>query len=121
MSFLRQESYPQDSGQNGSRFYGLDALCARASAGLMRSILKPVNPRKSDMMGAVMLKMQNGRYSTVGMLSVAAMNAPHEFHGTSGDVTVPASAHARDRFCAFNPRFSNSRRYRRTGSTSAMY
>jgi hypothetical protein len=56
--------------------------------------LKPVNPNKSDMMGAVMLKMANGRYAMVLTPSAAAMYAPHEFHGTRGDVTVPASAAA---------------------------
>ena len=45
-----------------------------------------------------MLKKQNGRYISVGTPSVAAMNAPHEFQGTSADVTVPPSAAARDRF-----------------------
>ena len=89
--------------------------------GWMRSILKPVNPNTSDMIGAAMLKIQNGKYSIVGTPSVPDMNAPHEFHGTSGDVTVPASAHARDRFCGFSPRSSNAVRYSRAGKTSAMY
>ena len=45
----------------------------------------------------MMLKMQNGRYKMVGIPNTAAINAPHEFQGTSGDVNAP-SATARDRF-----------------------
>src|SRR5271157_5077244 len=87
----------------------------------MRSILKPVKPNTRDMIGAAMLKKQNGKYSIVGMPSVPDINAPHEFHGTRGDVTVPASAAGRDRFCGFRPRFSNAMLYIRRGNTSAMY
>ena len=49
------------------------------------------------------------------------MNAPQEFQGTSGEVTVPASAASRDRLVGARPRFSNSTRNTRAGSTSAMY
>jgi hypothetical protein len=57
-----------------------------------------------------MLKKQNGRYTNVGTPSTAAMNAPHEFHGTSGEVTVPLSAASRDRFVGARPLLANSAR-----------
>jgi len=49
------------------------------------------------------------------------MKAPQEFHGTSGDVTVPLSAASRDRFVGARPRLANSARKMRDGSTRAMY
>jgi len=49
------------------------------------------------------------------------MNAPQEFQGTSGDVTVPLSAARRDRFVRSRPRRANSARNTRVGSTRAMY
>src|SRR3712207_2534527 len=49
------------------------------------------------------------------------MNAPHEFHGTSGDVTVPLSAVNRDRLVGARPRCANSTRKMRAGRTRAMY
>ena len=49
------------------------------------------------------------------------MNAPQVFQGTSGDVSVPASSSARDRFFGCRPRRWNSARNIRPGSTIAMY
>ena len=50
------------------------------------------------------------------------MNAPHEFHGTSGDVTVALSAaKAATGSAEPKPRAANSARNIRLGSTSAMY
>jgi hypothetical protein len=49
------------------------------------------------------------------------MNAPQEFQGTSGEVTVPLSAARRDRLVAASPRLANSARNTRDGSTRAMY
>ena len=49
------------------------------------------------------------------------MNAPHEFHGTSGEVTVPLSAARRDRLVGASPRRPNSARNTLVGSTRAMY
>src|SRR3954451_5475661 len=49
------------------------------------------------------------------------MYAPHVFHGTSTDVTVPESSTARDSTCGASPRRSNSPVNMRAGSTSATY
>lgn len=49
------------------------------------------------------------------------MKAPHEFQGTSGEVTVPASAAARDSTWGAKPRSANTFLKVFTGSTSAMY
>ncbi len=45
-----------------------------------------------------MFKKANGAYVSVETPSVCAMNAPHVFHGTNTDVSVPASSSDRDRF-----------------------
>ena len=49
------------------------------------------------------------------------MYAPHVFHGTSGEVTVPESSTARLRTCGARPRLRNSPRNIRAGSTTATY
>ena len=49
------------------------------------------------------------------------MYAPQLFHGTSGEVTVPASSTVRDSMRGAIPRFSNSARYTRLGMTIATY
>src|SRR5215211_5962712 len=49
------------------------------------------------------------------------MYAPHVFHGTSGDVTVPESSTARLSTCGASPLRRNSSRYIRAGRTSATY
>ena len=68
-----------------------------------------------------MLKKQNGRYASVGTPSTAPMNAPHEFHGTSGEVTVPLSAASRDRFGRREAALVELHAEDPAGSTSAMY
>src|SRR5699024_10328733 len=52
---------------------------------------------------------------------VVAMNAPHVFHGTSGEVIVPASSNVRDKFLGFNPLFSYSSAYIRPGTIIDIY
>jgi hypothetical protein len=47
------------------------------------------------------------------------MKAPQEFHGTSGEVTVPLSAASRDRSVGARPRRASSARKIVVGSTSA--
>ena len=49
------------------------------------------------------------------------MNAPHEFHGTSGEVTVPLSAARRDRFGRREAAPVELGPEHLGGSTSAMY
>jgi hypothetical protein len=49
------------------------------------------------------------------------MNAPHEFQGTRGEVTVPLSAASRDRLVPASSLRANSARNTLEGSTSAMY
>ena len=49
------------------------------------------------------------------------MYAPHVFHGTSGEVTVPESSTARLSTSGASPRRSNSSRNIRLGRTSATY
>ena len=53
--------------------------------------------------------------------SVAAMYAPQVFHGTRGDVRVPASSIVRDRLRAFRRLRRNSSLNMRPGSTMDMY
>ena len=62
------------------------------------------------MIGLNRLKKQNGRYEMVGTPSTPAMYAPQLFHGTSGEVTVPASSTVRDSIRGAMPRWRNASR-----------
>src|SRR5699024_9182814 len=53
--------------------------------------------------------------------NVVAINAPQVFHGTRGEVIVPASSNVRDRFLDFKPRLSYSSAYILPGTIIDMY
>src|SRR4051794_22223427 len=72
-------------------------------------------------MGLRMLKKQYGAYDAVDTPSTPEMYAPHVFHGTSTDVTVPESSTARESTSGARPRRANSPRKARAGRTSATY
>ena len=58
--------------------------------------------------GLRILKKQKGKYAAVDTPSTPDMYAPHVFHGTSTEVTVPESSTARESVSGARPRRSNS-------------
>src|SRR5690606_18374839 len=56
-----------------------------------------------------------GAYAKALTPRVAYIKAPHVFHGTRGEVIVPASSTVRERFFNFSPRFLYSSAYMRAG------
>jgi hypothetical protein len=59
---------------------------------ILRTILYPIAAINTDIKGEIILKKQNGRYSSVGTLRTVAWVIPHEFQGISTETTVAESS-----------------------------
>lgn len=67
--------------------YSLLSVCAFVGLGT-----KPSIATRQLMIGLMMLKKQNGRYTSVGMPSTVLCVMPHAVQGTSTEVTVAESS-----------------------------
>lgn len=118
-------SWPGRRGRAGPCL-GSKSFVAFPDLGLLRGLrgrwnLEPDEPVDDVEDRAEEVEEAVGKYEAVETPSTPEMYAPHVFHGTRTEVTVPESSTARDSDSGARPRRSNSPWNILLGRTSATY
>src|SRR5699024_2178506 len=98
-------TFPTPYKSKKQKFYELTYVCSSSSSFLSTSLFlytieNPIKEKMIDIIGTLKFKMAYGAYAQALTPSVLKINTASVLQGTKGEVIVPPSSSARDKFLA---------------------